>query len=279
MRKLVGGFLLFSLCVAMISANIITHYRLELLEKAGRIPYGPLPASEASFYSFNTLERAFDNQVNLSRINEFTKEEFNKIILNSLDKNSQLKLRPFLNFILNCAEEYQVDPFWVVSIIMVESNFDKYALSSKNARGLMQIKPDTALHLYQLMQKKTSPSEINSQLFIPEENIEIGIFYLKKLLNNFRLNYAHATVAYNIGPQKLRTRLSEDSIDTLNFSYKVKVRNQYLKFSQRFNQMLTFKGHPFEKTFVFNDVSLKNQTVLAQILLNPTSETLAYAPF
>jgi soluble lytic murein transglycosylase len=279
MKILIGGLLLLSLCVASIGSNIITNYRLALLENRGDIPYGPLPAYVAPFYSFRSVDKAFDQQTNLSRVEEFKKEEFDKIILESLDKTSQLKLQPFLNTILKCAEEYQIDPFWVVSIIMVESNFNNFAISPKNARGLMQIKPDTALHLYQLMQKKISLDEMNTKLYVPEENIEIGVFYLKKLLQNFRLNYAYATVAYNIGPQKLRNRLSEDSIDAFNFSYKVKVRNQYLKFSQKYNKTLSSKGFPFEKTYVYVDASLKNQTALAQILLDPTSETLAYTSF
>ena len=206
MRFLIGTLCLLSLCVASIGSNIITNYRLKLLENKGVIPYGPLPAYVAPFYSFKSVDKAFDQQMNLSRIEEFSREEFDKMILESLDKKSQMNLKPYLNTILNCAEEYQIDPLWVVSIIMIESNFNKFAISPKNARGLMQIKPDTALHLYQLMQKKISIHEINTKLYIPEENIEIGVFYLKKLLQNFRLNYAYATVAYNIGPQKLRNR-------------------------------------------------------------------------
>ncbi len=279
MRFLMGILFVVSLCVAAIGSNIITNYRLSLLEQRGDIPYGPLPALLTPYYSFNSVEKAFDNQMNLSRIEEFRKEEFNKVFLESLDKKSQIKLEPLLTTILNCAEEYQIDPFWVVSIIMVESNFNNFAISPKNARGLMQIKPDTALHIYQLMQKKITMEEVHSKLYIPEENIEVGIFYLKKLLQNFRLNYAYATAAYNIGPQKLRNRLSEDSIDAFNFSYKVKVKNQYAKFTHKFHQVLASRGLPFEKTYVYLEAGLKQQTALAQILIDPTSETLTYTSF
>ncbi|NMR96128.1 lytic transglycosylase domain-containing protein, partial [Vibrio parahaemolyticus] len=40
--------------------------------------------------------------------------------------------------------EFNLDPFLVLSIIKVESNFNENAISSKNARGLMQIGETTA---------------------------------------------------------------------------------------------------------------------------------------
>jgi soluble lytic murein transglycosylase len=65
-------------------------------------------------------------------------------------QNFQKYLAPTLDLSTN----YQIDPFWIISIMMVESGFDFKAQSHKNARGLMQIRPETASHLYQLMGKR-----------------------------------------------------------------------------------------------------------------------------
>lgn len=266
--------ILFSILV--LSANFISKYRLNELVKDGQIPYGPLPASLSQSYSFFGLENAFNEKLPIKRASEFSRDELKNIILSSLPEKRQVGLKPFLNSILSLSEEYQVDPFWVTSIIMVESNFDLSAVSAKNARGLMQIRPDTAQHLYQLMQRKLTNEEVHQNLHLPDENIEIGIFYLKKLLQNFRMNYSLATVAYNIGPQKLRNRLFEKSLDVLNFSYLVKVREHYNVFAQNFSQILLSKGLPYESTYVFSEQGLKRETQYLSLFNDYTSENLTF---
>jgi soluble lytic murein transglycosylase len=132
----------------------------------------------------------------------------------------------------------------------VESRFNLKAISNKNARGLMQITPDTAGHLYQLMRKKVSEKNLHTNLHQPSENIEVGVFYLKKLLHNFRMNYRLATIAYNVGPTKLRSLLDYDEIDTSNFSYYLKVEESYQGLIKNFAKELKKRPRPFELTYV-----------------------------
>ncbi|MBC7428197.1 MAG: lytic transglycosylase domain-containing protein [Bacteriovorax sp.] len=238
-------------------AGVISTNRLKTLELAGVVPYGPLPAVESTSYSYEGLHQAFDSTVPLKRASEFTKAEFKTMLLAPLSTKEQIELKPYLNSILDFSVEYQVDPFWITSIVMVESNFNLTALSSKNARGLMQIKPDTAQHLYQLMQKTLTDDQVSENLYHPKENIEVGVFYLKKLLQNFRMNYRFATVAYNIGPGKLRNRLVEKSLDVNNFSYLVKVRDRYVRLTQNFAQVTKFKALPYEAAYVYSEQGLK----------------------
>jgi len=260
--------------VLWFASNTIVEMRLNSLTMKGLLPYGPLPVLGSTYYSFDGLDLAFDSSLKLKRSNEFSRDEFQEVLLSSLSDKTKENLKPFLPSILTLSEDYQVDPLWIISIIMVESNFQTKAISPKNARGLMQIKPDTALHLYQLMQKKVSIDEVNENLNTPHENIEVGIFYLKKLLQNFRMNYKLATVAYNIGPQKLRNRLTENSLDVKNFSYLVKVQDRYNLFSRNFKKMLQDKPSLFETTYVYSEQGLKLEEHFLKLFPNTSSENL-----
>ena len=269
-----------ALGVAMIVGSLwglsssITETRIEKLELDGKLPYGPLPAVASRSYSYEGLKAAFDSRVPLRRASELSKAEFTASIMATLTPKVQKELEPYINPILNFSVEYQMDPFWIISIIMVESNFKLTALSPKNARGLMQIKPDTAQHLYQLMQKTLTEDQVTKNLYHPEENIEVGVFYLKKLLQNFRMNYQFATVAYNIGPSKLRNRLVEKSLDVPNFSYLVKVKERYDLLSQNFSKIIKNRPHPFELTYVYSEQGLKMEERLTALFSPDTSENL-----
>ena len=82
---------------------------------------------------------------------------------------------------------YNVDYYLAYSILKVESNFNPNAISKKGAKGLMQIVPVTQREL-----KIFSP-------FDPEENIEGGVRYIRKLMDKFgRIELVIA--AYNAGP-------------------------------------------------------------------------------
>jgi soluble lytic murein transglycosylase-like protein len=93
-------------------------------------------------------------------------------------------------YVLRKAEEYQVDPLLVRSVIQVESNNDPFAVSAKGAQGLMQLMPATARRF---AVKNT---------FSPWENIDGGVRYLKYLLNLFGDSGSPeslALAAYNAG--------------------------------------------------------------------------------
>ena len=256
-------------------AGDITASRIKNLEASGVFPYGPLPAIAAKSYSYDGLKQPFDSRLPLKRAQELSKKEFEDLILSSINSKNRKQLKPLMKPILNFSVEYQMDPFWIISIIMVESNFKLNAVSPKNARGLMQIKPDTAQHLYQLMQKTLTEDQVTKNLYHPEENIEVGVFYLKKLLQNFKMNYRFATVAYNIGPGKLRNRLSEKSLDVNNFSYLVKVRDRYMALSENFSKSIKSRPHPYELTYVYSEQGLKLEEKMISFFPVDTSENLA----
>ena len=80
-----------------------------------------------------------------------------------------------------------IDPALVHSIIVVESAYDRFAVSDKGAQGLMQLMPETAKD-YGV-----------KNAFNAWENIEGGIKYLNDLLQTYPNRLDLVLAAYNAG--------------------------------------------------------------------------------
>lgn len=98
---------------------------------------------------------------------------------------------PYAKFISNAAQHHNVDADLIVSVITAESRFNPKAISRKNARGLMQLLPETATRLGV------------KNVFDPQENIEAGTKYLRELLDRYDNNLVLTLAAYNAGPQRV----------------------------------------------------------------------------
>lgn len=91
------------------------------------------------------------------------------------------------------AEKYGVDVFLIEATMKVESDFNQGAVSHKDAKGLMQITDETA----KWCAGKMGISEYN--LFDAEDNINIGTFYFRFLLDKYDGDISLAAAAYNAG--------------------------------------------------------------------------------
>lgn len=92
-----------------------------------------------------------------------------------------------LTLVHRYANEADVDPQLVLAVMEVESNFDRYALSVANARGLMQIMPFW----------KKEIGHPNDSLFDMETNIRYGCYILKLYINKEKNNLTYALGRYN----------------------------------------------------------------------------------
>jgi len=98
----------------------------------------------------------------------------------------------FHPLILKAANRYQVDSALIKAIIMAESNDNPKAVSKRGAKGLMQLMPKIAEAL-----------GVGGS-FDPEHNINAGVRYFRKLLNQFDGDIKLALAAYNAGSRKVR---------------------------------------------------------------------------
>ncbi len=109
-----------------------------------------------------------------------------------------------------------VDPALVRAVIKTESNFNRWAISNKGARGLMQLIPETGAR-YGVR-----------DFFDPQQNVEGGVQYLKFLLEKFNGDLDLSLAAYNAG-ENLVGRLGRIPQITETTNYVRKVRANYAK--------------------------------------------------
>jgi soluble lytic murein transglycosylase-like protein len=95
--------------------------------------------------------------------------------------------RSIADLVKSIAPEYRVPTQLVLAIIEAESNFNVAALSPKNAKGLMQLIPDTAARF-----NVRNPYD-------PAQNIRGGTAYLRWLLAYFEGDVTLVAAAYNAG--------------------------------------------------------------------------------
>lgn len=112
---------------------------------------------------------------------------------------------------------YNVERSLVYAVIYCESSFNKKAVSSAGAKGLMQLMPSTA----DFVAKMTGEDEYD--LFNPSDNIRLGVKYLSYLFEKFK-NEQHVLYAYNAGEGVVKKWLSSGG----DFPYKESV-NYYNK--------------------------------------------------
>ena len=99
--------------------------------------------------------------------------------------------------IFKVADTLNIDPYFILSIMRMESYYNEKSLSYVGARGLMQIMPYTALQIAKRIGHETF--ELNS-MWNPRVNIVYGGWYLSFLLNYYNQNPVLAAAAYNAGP-------------------------------------------------------------------------------
>lgn len=122
-----------------------------------------------------------------------------------------------LDLVKETAQEYNLDVYLVAAVVKIESDYNENAVSSHDARGLMQILPDTGEWI---AQKLGMVDYSHDMLFQSSENLMMGCWYLKFLYDRFNEDIKLTLSAYNAGQGNVDSWLnnSEYSSDgeTLN---------------------------------------------------------------
>lgn len=118
--------------------------------------------------------------------------------------------KPIVDLVRQMAPQYQVRPDLVLAVMQVESNFNTVALSPANARGLMQLIPDTAARFGV------------RNAYDPEQNIRGGMAYLRWLLAYFEGDVRLVLAAYNAGEGAVeRYRGVPPYLETRSYVYRI----------------------------------------------------------
>jgi soluble lytic murein transglycosylase len=118
---------------------------------------------------------------------------------------------PYNDTILKWSGKRQLNPLLVTSLIRQESRFEAKIRSLVGAIGLMQVMPETA---------KTAAKQINLSkysLFNPEDNINIGTYYLDFTHRRYDNNSMLAVASYNAGPHRVAKWVDRFGLKDLDY--------------------------------------------------------------
>jgi len=118
------------------------------------------------------------------------------------------------------------DPLLILAIIDVESEFDEDAVSSRGARGLMQIQPATLHWFAEKQGLRLSREEMAAD---PALCVRLGIRYLRSLQDRFGGDLSMALMAYNAGPSRIRQAIRERGLEPFRF-YPRRVKRGFVRF-------------------------------------------------
>ena len=128
---------------------------------------------------------------------------------NQNDENPVSGKDRFASIIASAAASNGLDPKLIEAVIRTESNFDAQAVSPVGAQGLMQLMPATAAELGV------------SDAFDPEQNIQAGSKYLKRLMDRYDGDTGLALAAYNWGMGNLERHPQRMPQETVNYVAKI----------------------------------------------------------
>ncbi len=100
----------------------------------------------------------------------------------------------YVNFVENYAKENNLSANFVYAVIECESGYDEKAVSYADARGLMQLTPDT----FKWLQSKKGENLSEEMLFDAETNIRYGCYFYGILFGKYG-DESTALAAYHAG--------------------------------------------------------------------------------
>jgi len=177
------------------------------------------------------------------------------------DRIDEILLYPvvYSDYIINASKKYSIDPFLLLAIAREESRYNPEAISPAGAIGLLQIMPSTARRLSLEIKKDNGsvggevavePQRWHALLTDPALNIELGAFYLSRLIKRYGV-LSYAIAAYNAGEAAVDSWLKNNYSDEDEFiedipygetiNYVKRVLTTYEKYLRIYRQMLPYQ--------------------------------------
>ncbi len=150
------------------------------------------------------------------------------------------------------AAKQKLNPILIRSLIRQESAFGPKAISTSNAYGLMQLIGPTALEVASDMGLRGL--SLPEDVFLPDNNVQMGTFYLKKMLKQFNGNVPLGLAAYNAGPARM----------SIFVQSRPEVGEQMQKFSSDPWDEMWFDELPWTETSFYVKAILRN-TILYRL--------------
>lgn len=161
------------------------------------------------------------------------------------------------------AKAKNLDPWLTRSLAKQESGYNRKAVSTSNALGLMQMIPPTAREIADDL--KLGKLNLPDDMFEPDRNVKMGTHYVAKMLNQFKGHVPLALAAYNAGPTRVdRWVKSRPSLQGLEAS-----RSSAPEFE------LWIDEFPFNETSFYVKAILRNQMIYQ---LNETGRLATQEP-
>ena len=161
----------------------------------------------------------------------------------------QLYPLKYKELIFKYSDENNIDPYLVTAIMKVESKFNLTAISSKNAKGLMQLSDQTAMWGAEELEIENFSIE---DVFDPETNIRIACWYISTLMKEFDYKLQLVLAAYNGGSGNVTKWLKDkklsssgEKLDKIPFKETENYVNKVIKEYNIYNKL--YRGNRINK--------------------------------
>jgi len=196
-RRLFGIFLF----LVLLSASFFFRYHISFLKAGAYHLTSCCQKIEESIQYIPALKPLYS----FINPNFYKREQGVREILNVLEKNgpSLTQITPLVKLaevIYDEATRNNQDPKFILALISIESSYQNWSVSNRGAIGLMQIMPYVAESIANELGIEWSGEQV---LFNPFLNVKMGIYYVTKLLRDFKDPHL-ALTAYNYGPTYVR---------------------------------------------------------------------------
>jgi soluble lytic murein transglycosylase len=172
--------------------------------------------------------------------------------LRSLDIVNLSLPRSYQKLIDEQAAKQKLSPYLVRSLIRQESAFGPKAISTSNAYGLMQLIGPTAQEV--ATELGLRGLSIPEDVFLPDNNIQMGTYYIAKMIKQFGGNVPLGLAAYNAGPYRMNIFVQARPV----------VMDQMQKFSSDPWDEMWFDELPWTETSFYVKAILRN-TILYRL--------------